>query len=39
MFKVNSKKPERRQRRSGIFTVNYEISHFVLVFLLLNLNK
>ena len=27
MFKVNSKKPERRRRRSGVFTVNSEISH------------
>ena len=40
MFKVNNKKPERRQwGRSGIFIVNFEhISHLVLVFLLLTLN-
>ena len=38
--KLTLKIPERRQwHRSGIFTVNFEhISHFVLVFLLINLN-
>ena len=32
--------PERRQRRSGVFIVNFEhISHLVLAFLLLTLNR
>ena len=39
--KLTTKTPERRQwRRSSVFIVNFEhISHFVLVFLLLTLNK
>ena len=39
--KLTIKTPERRQsRRSGAFIVNFElISHIVLVFLLLTLNK
>ena len=39
--KLTIKTPERRQwRRSGVFIVNFEhISHLVLVFLLLTLNK
>ena len=39
--KLTIKKPERRQwSRSGVFIVNFEhISHLVLVFLLLTLNK
>ena len=39
--KLTIKTSERRQRRhSGVFIVNIEhISHFFLVFLLLNLNK
>ena len=41
MLKVNIKPPERRQwRRSGVFIIKFEhISHLVLVFLLLTLNK
>ena len=41
MFKVAVKTPERRHwRRYGVFFVNFEyILHFVLVFLLLTLNK
>ena len=39
--KLTINTPERRQwRRSGVFIVNFEhISHLVLVFLLLTLNK
>ena len=39
--KLTIKTPERRQwRRSGVFIVNFEhISHLVLVFLLLTLNR
>ena len=38
--KLTIKTPQRRQwRRSGVFIVNFEhTSHFVLLFLLLNLN-
>ena len=41
MFEVNNKTLERSDwRHSGVFIVNFEhISHFVLVFLLLALNK
>ena len=39
MFKVNNRNT-RARRRSGIFIVNFEhISHLVLVFLLLTLNR
>ena len=39
MFKVNNKENDAR-RRSGNFIVNFEhISHLVLVFLLLTLNR
>ena len=40
-LKLTIKTPERRQlRRSGVLIVNFEHnSHFVLVFLLLTLNK
>ena len=38
--KLTIKKPERRQWYSGVFIVNFEqISHIVLLFLSLNLNK
>ena len=38
--KLTIKTPERRQRRSGVFIVNFEhISHLVLVFLLLTLSR
>ena len=39
MLKLTIRTPERRHwRRSGVFIVNFEqISHFVLVFLLLTL--
>ena len=41
MFKVKIKTPEGRHwRRSGVFIVNFEhVSHLVLVFLLLTLNR
>ena len=41
MFKINNKEKEfsMKMRRSGVFIVNFEqISHLVLVFLLLTLN-
>ena len=38
--KLITKTPERRRRRPGVFIVNFEhISHLILVFLLLTLNK
>ena len=38
--KLTVKTPERRQRRSDVFIVNFEhISHLFLVFLLFNLNQ
>ena len=41
MFKVNNKDTKMTPwRRSGVFIVNYEhISHLVLVFLLLTVNR
>ena len=40
MFGVNNETPERRQRRSGVFRVNFEHnSYFDLVFLLLTLKR
>ena len=40
MFKVNNEDTRRHWRRSGVAIVNFKhISHLVLVFLLLTLNK